>query len=54
VSHNKTTDHRTAAIGPHGPPDRWFVLSLLSLNYFTLTLHRLVISFIQPPMIEEL
>lgn len=54
MSHDKITDHGKAVIGPHGPSDRWYVLSLLSVNYFTLTLHRLIISFIQPPMIEDL
>ena len=45
---------KTASIGAHGPPDRWFVLSLLSVNYFTLLLHRMVLGFIQPPLIEDL
>lgn len=38
----------------YGPPDRWFILTLVSLNYFVLYLHRSVIGFIQNPLIDEL
>jgi len=39
---------------PYGPPDRWFILTLVSLNYFVLYLHRGVIGYIQPPLMAEL
>lgn len=38
----------------HGIPDRWFILSLLAINYFTLYLHRNLIQYVQPPLVEEL
>ena len=38
----------------YGTHDRWFVLSLLFLNYFTLYAHRDVFRFIQPPMRQDL
>ena len=36
------------------PPDRWFILTLVSLNYFTLLLHRQVIGYVLPPLELEL
>ena len=39
---------------PFGPPDRWFILSLVALDYFVLYLHRAVLGFIQPPLKVEL
>ncbi|MEE3371394.1 MAG: MFS transporter [Planctomycetota bacterium] len=38
----------------HGTHDRWFILSLLFVNYFTLYAHRYVLNYIQPPIREEL
>ena len=38
----------------HGVPDRWFILSLLLLNYFILYTHRSVFTFIQTPLLKEL
>jgi len=38
----------------HGVPDRWFILSLLAVNYFTLYLHRNLIQYVQPPLVEDL
>lgn len=38
----------------YGAPDRWFVLALVSLNYFTLYLHRNLLSYIQPSLVGEL
>ena len=40
--------------GRYGVPDRWFILSLVSVNYFTLYLHRNLIQYVQPPLIEDL
>ena len=37
-----------------GTPDRWFVLCLLSVNYFTIYLHRNLINYLQPALIAEL
>ncbi|MBP85829.1 MAG: hypothetical protein CMJ64_03790 [Planctomycetaceae bacterium] len=44
------------SLGPksHGIPDRWFILSLLAVNYFTLYLHRNLIQYVQPPLVEDL
>ena len=39
---------------PFGPPDRWFILSLVALDYFVLYLHRAVLGFIQPSLIAEI
>ena len=38
----------------YGTPDRWFVLSLLALDYFTLYLHRNLINYLQPPIESDL
>jgi sugar phosphate permease len=38
----------------YGVPDRWFILSLLAVNYFTLYLHRNLIQYVQPPLTAEL
>ena len=37
-----------------GVPDRWFILSLLLLNYFILYTQRSVFNFIQTPLLEDL
>ncbi len=37
-----------------GVPDRWFILSLLLLNYFILYTQRSVFTFIQTPLLEDL
>ena len=37
-----------------GTSDRWLMLALVSLDYFTLYVHRKVINFIQPALIEDL
>ena len=37
-----------------GARDRWFILSLLFVNYFTLYTHRYVLNYIQPPIRDEL
>lgn len=37
-----------------GVPDRWFILSLVSVNYFTLFLHRNLIQYVQPPLVADL
>ncbi|MCH2402305.1 MAG: MFS transporter [Pirellulales bacterium] len=37
-----------------GTHDRWFILSLLFVNYFTLYTHRYVLNYIQPPIRAEL
>lgn len=37
-----------------GTHDRWFILSLLFVNYFTLYTHRYVLNYIQPPIRDEL
>ena len=34
--------------------DRWFILSLLAVNYFTLFLHRNLIQYVQPQLVGEL
>ena len=47
------SDKPLAADG-YGTPDRWFVLALLSLNYFTLYLHRNLLSYIQPSLVGVL
>ncbi len=39
---------------PSDPSDRWFILLLVSLNYFTLFLHREMIFFVLPPLKETL
>ena len=39
---------------PSDPSDRWFILLLVSLNYFTLFLHREMIFFVLPPLKAEL
>lgn len=44
----------TTSKHPYGPPDRWFILLLVALNYFTLILHRQVIAYILPPLQGEL
>ena len=35
------SDSSTSALANSGLPDRWFILSLLAVNYFTLYLHRM-------------
>ena len=37
-----------------GVHDRWFILSLLFVNYFTLYMHRYILNYIQPPIRAEL
>lgn len=37
----------------YGVHDRWFILSLLFVNYFTLYTHRYVINYVQPPIRDE-
>jgi sugar phosphate permease len=37
-----------------GVPDRWFILSLLLVNYFILYTQRSVFTFIQTPLLEDL
>ena len=37
-----------------GAHDRWFILSLLFVNYFTLYMHRYILNYIQPPIRAEL
>ena len=37
-----------------GVHDRWFILSLLFVNYFTLYMHRYILNYIQPPICAEL
>ena len=39
---------------PTDPSDRWFILALVSLNYFTLLLHRQVMGYVLPPLEAEL
>ncbi len=39
------------AVDGYGAPDRWFVLALLSLNYFTLYLHCSLLGYIQPSLV---
>ena len=46
-----TPDGRLDDRGTH---DRWFILSLLFVNYFTLYTHRYVLNYIQPPIRAEL
>ena len=46
-----TSDGRLDDRGTH---DRWFILSLLFVNYFTLYTHRYVLNYIQPPIRDEL
>lgn len=41
-------------INKQGAHDRWFILSLLLLNYFTLYAHRNLINYIQKPLLDEL
>ncbi len=43
-----------SSLSEHGVPDRWFILSLLLLNYFILYTHRSVFTFIQTPLLEDL
>ena len=38
----------------YGPANRWFVLCLLSVNYFTLYLHRNLINYLQPAIKPDL
>jgi sugar phosphate permease len=37
-----------------GAPDRWLVLGLLAVDYFTLYIHRNVINYVQPPLKADL
>ena len=46
-----TPDGRLDDRGAH---DRWFILSLLFVNYFTLYMHRYILNYIQPPIRAEL
>lgn len=46
--------HSPMLTSDYGVPDRWFILSLLAVNYFTLFLHRNLIQYVQPPLTEEL
>ena len=43
-----------ADIDDSGSRDRWFILSLLFLNYFVLYAHRNLINYIQKPLLDEL
>src|SRR5262249_6936151 len=36
--------------GSPGTPDRWLVLFLAALSYFTLYLHRNLVNYLQPPI----
>src|SRR5262245_26086389 len=36
--------------GSPGTPDRWLVLLLVALSYFTLYLHRNLVNYLQPPI----
>src|SRR5205809_405961 len=36
--------------GSPGTPDRWLVLLLAALSYFTLYLHRNLVNYLQPPI----
>src|SRR6184192_2434487 len=36
--------------GSPGTPDRWWVLLLAALSYFTLYLHRNLVNYVQPPL----
>src|SRR5438094_246734 len=38
--------------GSSGTPDRWLVLLLAALSYFTLYLHRNLVNYLQPPIKE--
>lgn len=49
-----SSSDKPLAADSYGTPDRWFVLSLVSLNYFTLYLHRSLLSYIQPSLVAEL
>ena len=44
----------TTATNSPGTSDRWLILALVSLDYFTLYIHRKVINFIQPALREDL
>jgi predicted MFS family arabinose efflux permease len=52
MSSGKPTDAPTQPA--RGVPDRWFILSLLLLNYFVLYMHRAVFTYIQTPLLEDL
>ena len=41
-------------ISDAGAHDRWFILSLLFLNYFVIYAHRYIINYIQDPLRKEL
>ena len=40
--------------GSSGTPDRWLLLTLVSLNYFALYVHRNLINYFQPPLQADL
>ncbi len=40
--------------GSRGTPDRWLLLTLVSLNYFALYVHRNLINYFQPPLQDDL
>jgi sugar phosphate permease len=46
-------NHRASEL-EYGAPDRWFVLTLVALDYFVLILHRKVLGFIKAPLTDEL
>ncbi len=46
-SHQPSADEFSSA-------QRWFVLGLVSLDYFVLYLHRSLVNYVQPPLIADL
>ncbi|MAV36513.1 MAG: hypothetical protein CMJ59_13780 [Planctomycetaceae bacterium] len=48
--------YRVKAISysPYGRSDRWFLLTLVALNYFTIYLHRNLLNYVQIPLQEGL
>ena len=40
----------TKSSGSSGTPDRWLILLLVALSYFTLYLHRNLVNYLQPPI----
>lgn len=46
-------DNLPRNVDDYGVQDRWFILSLLFINYSTLYTHRYVINYVQPPIQAE-
>ena len=50
LKHSSRSESETSP----GTPDRWLLLSLVSMNYFALYVHRNLINYFQPPLQADL